>query len=64
MKKIYSFRDSRGALAVDCTECTRGYYGDKSCAAGLHYKRGGFGLCYTGTLKPEIAELMEKREKK
>ena len=23
-KKIYSFKDSRGALHVDCSECTRG----------------------------------------
>lgn len=62
MKKIYSFYDNRGMLAVDCTECTRGYNGDKSCAAGAKYRRGVVGLCFCGTLKEEIAVILRKKE--
>ena len=51
-KKVYSFKDSRGYLHVDCSECTRGGNGtDKDkCAAGWQYKRGGRGGCFCGKL--------------
>jgi hypothetical protein len=55
MKKQHSLFDNRGALRVDCTECTRGSKGtdvDK-CSAGWRNKRPGMG-CFIGTLKPEI----------
>lgn len=64
MKKIYSTRDSRGRLYVDCSECTRGGNGDDKdkCSAGWTAKRGGTGGCFCGTLIPEIEERMKQRE--
>ncbi len=59
MKKIYSFFDKRGALCVDCSECTRGGNGNKSCGAGMRHKRGGTGGCFCGTPMPEIRNRLE-----
>ena len=49
-----SFRDSRGALCVDCTECVRGYNGDQSCSAGWRHKRAKVGSCFAGELLPGV----------
>ena len=64
MKKIYSFKDSRGALYVDCSECTRGGNGGTSdkCAAGWQHKRGGRGGCFAGTPMHGIEALAKRRE--
>ncbi len=52
----HSFKDSKGKLYVDCSECTRGGNGDDQdkCAAGWRIKRGRKGGCYMGTLLPEM----------
>ncbi len=49
---IYSFRDSRGALWVACSECNRGGNGKASdkCSTGWNCKRGGKLGCFCGTL--------------
>lgn len=56
MKKVYSEYDSRGALCVDCSECTRGGNGtdQNKCSSGWRHKKGGRGGCYMGTLLPNI----------
>ena len=63
-KKIWSERDNRGHLSVDCSECTRGGNGsDKDkCSCGWRVKRGGNGACFSGTLIPSIAEAMQARD--
>ncbi|PSV00604.1 hypothetical protein C9J27_05565 [Photobacterium kishitanii] len=52
VKAVYSERDTRGHLTVDCVECDRGFYGSDSdkCSAGSRYKSGGKGSCFSGTL--------------
>ena len=51
-KKIYSERDSRGMLCVDCSECKRGGNGDATdkCSCGWKVKKGGMGSCFSGEL--------------
>ncbi len=55
-KKVHSFKDTRGALWVACSECDRGGNGgdpDK-CSAGGNVKRGGTRGCFIGTLMAGI----------
>lgn len=49
---VFSERDSRGMLCVDCVECERGINGsDKDkCSAGVRYKKGHLGSCFSGVL--------------
>ena len=52
MKKIHSYRDTKGVLWVSCSECDRGGNGsDKDkCSSGWRCKSfNGFG-CFIGTL--------------
>ena len=51
-KAIYSEKDSRGMLSVDCIECERGRNGnDKDkCSAGFKHKKGHRGSCFSGEL--------------
>ena len=53
---IYSEKDTRGRLYVDCTECNRGINGEDNdkCSAGFKTKKGGQGGCFCGVLLPEI----------
>lgn len=62
MKKIFSFKDSRGALCVDCSECTRGGNGTdpNKCGAGWQHKKGGRGQCFCGKLLPEVETALNK----
>lgn len=48
----YSFKDSRGILFVDCTECNRGINGNDpdKCAAGFRHKKPNIGNCALGEL--------------
>ena len=57
MKKAkYSFKDTRGALFVDCSECSRGGNGnDKDkCSSGWKHKKGNNGGCFIGELLPDL----------
>jgi len=47
-QKIHSGYDSRGHLYVACTECVRGWNGDKSCSAGWNVKRYRGQMCFSG----------------
>lgn len=51
-KKVFSERDSRGMLCVDCAECKRGGNGGDSdkCSSGWKIKKGGKGGCFLGKL--------------
>lgn len=60
--KMGSFRDTKGKLYVDCTECHRGQYGERSCSAGWMVKRRGKAGCFLGTLLPLYAEELAKRD--
>lgn len=57
-KAKYSKKDSRGALYVDCSECTRGGNGGKDerskCSSGWLKKKGNKGGCFCGTLLPGL----------
>lgn len=52
--KINSFKDSKGKLCVDCTECIRGWNGDRSCSGGFRFKRAKQGCCFAGDRLPHI----------
>lgn len=47
---VHSHKDSRGALWVACSECTRGGNGDKSCSSGGRHKRWNYLGCFLGVL--------------
>ncbi len=49
-KKIHSFKDSRGYLFVDCSECTKGGNGDQSCSSGWQQTKPKHGGCFMGKL--------------
>jgi hypothetical protein len=51
-KAIYSEKDSRGMVVVDCIECERGRNGSDSdkCSAGFRHKKGNKGSCFSGEL--------------
>jgi len=53
---IYSTKDSRGKLYVDCSECDRGGNGSAKdkCACGWRTKKGMKGGCFLGTLLPDL----------
>ena len=55
---MWSERDSRGMLQVDCSECERGGNGsaEDKCACGWKIKRGGKGACFLGTLMEKYKE--------
>ena len=56
IKPKHSFKDKKGKLYVDCSECTRGGNGtdgDK-CSSGWNTKRGGKGGCFSGTLSEKF----------
>jgi len=50
MKAKYSEKDTRGFLFVDCSECTKGGNGNKSCSAGWLKEQGNQGGCFCGVL--------------
>jgi hypothetical protein len=50
MKPNFSEKDSRGSIYIDCTECKRGFNGEKSCSAGAKNKKGNVGGCFSGNL--------------
>lgn len=53
MKKAkHSFRDTKGKLCVDCSECERGGNGSAQdkCSCGWRIKRGKQGGCFMGDL--------------
>lgn len=56
MKKVASFYDNKGKLYVDCTECTRGHFGDDvdKCSAGWRCKKPNQSGCFIGTILPDI----------
>jgi hypothetical protein len=58
---IYSQRDSRGVIFVDCSECERGANGSEKdkYSCGWRTKKGGKGGCFMGTLIPSVREKME-----
>lgn len=60
-KAKFSQFDSRGMLHVDCTECKRGFYGDKSCSCGSKNKKAHTGACFIGVLIEHL-ELPTKGE--
>ena len=62
--KTWSFRDSRGHLCVDCSECTRGGNGSDpdKCCAGWRHKRGGKGQCFAGTPMPGVVEQVDAKQ--
>ncbi|MCM0081807.1 hypothetical protein L4X63_09420 [Geomonas sp. Red32] len=51
-KAKHSFRDAKGKLYVDCSECRRGGNGMAAdrCSAGWKVKRGKKGGCFLGEL--------------
>lgn len=51
-KKVYSQKDTRGKVIVDCSECDRGGNGEAEdkCASGWKIKVGGRGSCFCGEL--------------
>ena len=51
-KAKYSEVDERGALFVDCSECTRGGNGtdENKCSNGWRIKKGNKGGCSSGIL--------------
>jgi len=55
-KAKYSKKDTRGALFIDCSECTRGGNGNDrdKCSCGWKTKRGNKGGCFLGTLLPDL----------
>lgn len=61
--KIYSKRDMDGVLWCDCTECQRGWYGDKSCGEGWAEDTPGHMGCSRGELLPEIREAAQNARK-
>ncbi|WP_321402646.1 hypothetical protein [Maridesulfovibrio sp.] len=50
MKAKYSEKDTRGFLFVDCSECTKGGNGNKSCSSGWLKEKGNQGGCFCGAL--------------
>ena len=57
-KRVWSYRDTKGRLCVDCSECERGGNGSDpdKCSAGWMHKRGGRGSCFGGVPMPGIAD--------
>lgn len=57
-KPKHSFKDSRGHIYVDCTECSRGSGGEDpdKCASGWQVKRGGRAGCFSGKLRRGLLE--------
>lgn len=53
MKKVYSSKDCNGRLWVDCTECQRGWNGDRTCSAGWHHDQPMRGGCFCGIVLPD-----------
>ena len=57
---IFSARDTRGKLYVDCSECTMGgngspiLAGNDACAVGRRITRGLQGGCWLGDLLPDL----------
>ena len=49
-KAIFSVKDNRGHLSVDCIECKKGANGDRSCSSGARIKKGHQGSCFCGKL--------------
>ncbi|HIF9321602.1 hypothetical protein ACWU37_21300 (plasmid) [Photobacterium damselae subsp. damselae] len=51
-KAIFSEKDNRGHLYVDCIECERGPKGSDAdkCSSGSRNKKGHQGGCFTGIL--------------
>jgi hypothetical protein len=49
---LHSFRDSRGALWVSCSECERGGNGSdpNKCSGSGRYKKYNGAGCFVGTL--------------
>lgn len=60
---IASEYDTRGYLAVDCSECLRGGRGNRSCSSGWHYTKPFKGSCFSGEMFPEIKKELDEREK-
>ena len=52
-KAKHSYKDTRGALYVDCSECERGGKGNAKdkCSCGWKVKRGKQGGCFIGELR-------------
>ena len=61
-KTIHSGFDTRGYLYVACTECIRGWNGDKSCSAGWNVKQYRGQICFSGEPLPEIKEILFKKQ--
>lgn len=58
--KVHSFYDSKGNLAVDCTECERGRNGSdiNKCSAGWRTKKPGM-YCFVGVIIPKFKEALD-----
>ena len=55
---MYSERDKRGNLYVDCTECDRGFNGtdDDKCSCGQKIKKPNCGGCFNGIILEELRQ--------
>lgn len=59
----HSFKDTRGALWVACSECERGANGSADCACGANAGKRFCNLgCFSGKLLPDLKLKEEKKE--
>ena len=61
---MYSEKDSRGHLVVDCSECERGGNGSDvdKCSCGWKIKKPHIGSCFVGTLMEKYLIELQRGE--